>query len=133
VSREPEGLSSKTRVVESEKQVPKVDLHTHRHTHTHTHTHIHARTHARTHARARTHTYTHVHPCMCSFLTINQCNFSKFKGKGWRDGSLVNSSGYPLRRPRFDSQDFFVSSQLSITPGPGDYDALLRPPWALHA
>jgi hypothetical protein len=42
---------------------------------------------------------------------------------GWRDGSVVKSTGCSSRGPRFNSQHLHGSSQLSATPVPGEYEA----------
>jgi hypothetical protein len=40
--------------------------------------------------------------------------------RGWRDGSAVKSTGCPSKGPRFNSQNPYDSSQMSLTPVPGD-------------
>jgi hypothetical protein len=49
---------------------------------------------------------------------------------GWKDGSVVKSTGLSSRESRFDSQHPYDSSQLSNARR--SY-APLRPPWVLHA
>lgn len=39
---------------------------------------------------------------------------------GWRDGSMVKSTGYSYKRPGFNIQHACNSSQSSGTPVPGD-------------
>ena len=43
---------------------------------------------------------------------------------GWRDGSEVKSTDCSSRRPRFNSQHPHGSSQLSVTPVPGNLTPL---------
>ena len=44
----------------------------------------------------------------------------KLSKRDWRDGSVVKSTGYSSRGPRFNSQHPLGSSQQSVTPVPGD-------------
>ena len=44
----------------------------------------------------------------------------KTNKEGWRDGSALKSTGCSSRRPGFNTQHPHSSSQLSVTPAPGD-------------
>ena len=44
----------------------------------------------------------------------------KIGTQGWRDGSVVKSTGCSSRGPQFNSQHPHGSSQLSVTPASGD-------------
>ena len=46
--------------------------------------------------------------------------YTKEPAPGWRDSSVVKSTDYSSRGPRFNSQHPHGSSQLSVTPVPGD-------------
>jgi hypothetical protein len=48
----------------------------------------------------------------------------KSKMRGWRDGSVVKSTGCSSKGPRFNSQYPHGGSQLSITSVPGESNAL---------
>jgi hypothetical protein len=56
-------------------------------------------------------------------VTLSQSNNNNNK-YGWRDGSVIKSTGCSSRGQRFDSQHPHGSLQSSLTPVPGDSSAL---------
>jgi hypothetical protein len=66
-----------------------------------------------------------VHTCCTSTVTSEWegCTArlaQKAKSRGWRDGSVVQSTCCSCRGPRFSSQPLHYGSQLFITLVPGD-------------
>ena len=52
--------------------------------------------------------------------------FKNMNSRGWRDDSAVKSTGCSSRGPGFNSQHLHGSSQLSVTPVPGDVMSTYR-------
>ena len=59
-------------------------------------------------------------PITIKLVPLGMFSKSKEIDRGWRDGSEVESTGCSSRGPEFNSQHPHGSSQLSVTPGPGD-------------
>lgn len=62
----------------------------------------------------------HICKCMLAYVTHLPSNILKISFKGWRDGRVVNNTGWSHSGWEFSSQNLHSGSHPLVTPGPGD-------------
>ena len=112
-----------------------VSMHEHMYIAHNVHVCVHIHEHMYTHAYTPTHKLklkSHRGALQCVFgdKDINWKQFTvtlqETRLQGWWDGSVVKSSDYSSRGPRFKSQHPHGSSQLSVTPVPENLTSLYQ-------